>query len=95
MTRQKGDGKRGAIDRRSLSACVFAQRWRDHLLPIYKEYQKRMLCVHGPKLKFEAVHRKLCVQALLDSSFAVHSKKDHKAFKDAVQGELYGDGTPR
>ena len=35
------------------------------------------------------------MQALLDASSAVHSKKDHKAFKAAVNDELTSDGVPR
>ncbi len=58
-------------------------------------YQQLMFCCYGPKFHFEAASRKACVRLLLDASAAVHSKTDHKAFKDAVQGELSGDGTPR
>ena len=98
MTWQKGDGDGVAKkDRRSLENCAFARTWRVLLKATYKEYQKLtlMLCVYGPKFQFESSHRKACVQALLDASFAVHSKKDHKAFKAAVNDELTSDGDPR
>ncbi len=49
----------------------------------------------GARTQFESTHRKACVQTLLDSSNAVHSKTDHKAFKQAVNEELTGNGTPR
>jgi hypothetical protein len=81
-------------DQRSLEACRFAQQWRTHLKGLYKEYQKR-LCVYGAKLQFEAASRKACVQTLLDASLAVHPKKDHKAFKEAVNAELTSDGALR
>ena len=54
-----------------------------------------MLCAYGPRLQFESSHRKACVQVLLDASSAVHSTKDHKAFKEAVKAELTSDGVPR
>ncbi len=82
-------------DRRSLETCRFAQQWRSHLKSLYKEYQKRQLCVYGARFQFESTHRKACVQILLDSSNAVHSKTDHKAFKQAVNEELTSNGTPR
>jgi hypothetical protein len=82
-------------DRRSLETCRFAQQWQAHLKSLYKEYQKRQLCVYGAKTQFEATHRKACVQALVDSSNAVHSKKDHKAIKEAVSAELTSNGAPR
>jgi hypothetical protein len=82
-------------DRRSLETCPFAQQWRAHLKALYKEYQKRQLCVYGAKTQFESAQRRACVQTLLDSSLAVHSKNDHKAFKEAVNAELKSDGTPR
>ena len=98
MTWQKGDGDGDGVakkDRRSLENCAFARTWRALLKATYKEYQKLLLCVYGPKFQFESSHRKACVQALLDASSAVHSKKDHKAFKAAVNDELTSDGVPR
>ena len=82
-------------DKRSLENCPFAHKWRELLKAVYKEYQKILLCAYGARFQFESSHRRANVQALLDASFAVHSKKDHKAFKEAVKAELTSDGTPR
>ena len=90
-----GAGESATKDRRSLEHSTFARKWKEQIKSSYKMYQQLMFCCYGPKFQFEAASRKACIQLLLDASAAVHSKKDHKAFKDAVQGELSGDGTPR
>ena len=82
-------------DRLSIEHCAFAQCNRENLKSVYKEYQKILLCVFGPSFQFESCHRKACLQALLDASSALHSKKDNKAFKEAVHAEVTKDGTPR
>ena len=92
-----GAGESATKDRRSLEHSTFARKWKEQIKSSYKMYQQLMFCCYGPTFQFEASSRKACVQFLLYASSAVtvHSKKDHKAFKDAVQGELCGDGTPR
>ncbi len=97
MTWQIGAGESAPKDRSSLKHSSFAHKWKKPLRALYKKDQELMFCCSGPKFQFEASSSKACVQFLLYASSAVtvHSKKDHKAFKDAVQGELCGDGTPR
>ncbi len=90
-----GAGELAAKDRRSLEHSAFARKWKEQIKSSYKMYQQLMFCCYGAKFQFEASSRKACVQLILDASAAVHSKKDHKAFKDAVEGELSSDGTPR
>ena len=90
-----GTNEPGSMDRRSFEHSTFARRWKDALRSLYKEYQKVMLSVYGPRLQFKACHSKACVQVLLDASSAANFTKEHRAFKEAVEGELSGDGNPR
>ncbi len=89
-----GTGESAAKDRRSLEHSAFARKWKEQIKSSYKMYQHLMFCCYGPKFQSEASSCKACVQLLLDASTAVHSNKDHKAFKDAVEGELSGYGAP-
>ena len=91
----RSEKKAGCNRRRSIKESEFAVEHNEILKHLYPIYQAMQFATYGAHFKWEASHRKLCVQALIDAAGVycadIGKPAEYHQFKDAVLEQLHGD----
>ena len=91
----RSEKKAGCNRRRSIKESEFAVEHNEILKHLYPIYQAMQFATYGAHFKWEASHRKLCVQALVDAARAyyigIEKPDEFPQFRQAVLDQLHGE----